>query len=91
MGSCPPAPRRPACTSSRGLVVIDRTDGLRTGFGGGTYGTAIAHELGHAVGLDHVTDKRYASALMYPVMSSRTNGGFTAADRAGLRKLNVCD
>jgi len=71
----------------RSWVVLDR-DGLgrlRAGFGAGaSRGNVILHELGHSVGLEHVTDRRQ---LMYPSLSSAAPSGFAAGDRAGLAAL----
>jgi predicted Zn-dependent protease len=41
------------------------------------------HELGHAVGLDHTTDR---SQIMYPTMT-RKKAVFGAGDRTGLHYL----
>lgn len=71
----------------RSWVVLDR-DGLarlRPGFGAGaTRGNVILHELGHSVGLEHVTDRRQ---LMFPSLSSAAPNGYAAGDRAGLVAL----
>ena len=68
----------------RGFVVIDptTTSSYRSGFGTGTtIGALVLHELGHAVGLDHVTD---ASQLMYPTLSRSTVAQYATGDLAGL-------
>lgn len=69
----------------RGYVVLDaRQDArLRSGFGAGmTRGLLLLHELGHVMGLDHVSDR---GQVMYPVLVPRASARFSAGDRAGLR------
>ena len=44
----------------------------------------MLHELGHAMGLNHVTDPRQ---LMYPVIMSRSRAAYGPGDLAGLRRL----
>jgi matrixin len=75
--------------AQRGWVVIDTPDTLRltrAGFGTGTRRTnLLLHELGHAVGLQHVGDVRQQ---MYPTLSSRSPQGFASTgDRVGLQKI----
>jgi hypothetical protein len=52
---------------TQGYVVLDSTSRMPAGFGGHrfTRGMALLHELGHAVGLDHVSDRRQ---VMYPTL-----------------------
>ncbi|HEV7195943.1 MAG TPA: matrixin family metalloprotease [Pedococcus sp.] len=74
--------------AQRGFVVIDTPQMLAQlsgGFGAGTRrANLLMHELGHAVGLQHVTD---ASQAMYPsLMSSAPNLG-NWGDRAGLSRV----
>jgi hypothetical protein len=73
---------------SDAAVVIRRgKSGLGGGFGaGGTVGTLLLHELGHAVGLQHVQDK---SQVMYPVIGSWSPGGYASGDRGGLTKVGA--
>jgi hypothetical protein len=73
--------------SGRGFAVFDRDKArqMRAGFGSGARrGNLVLHELGHVMGLDHVSDK---DQLMYPTLSSKTPNGFAAGDLAGLAKL----
>ncbi|HEY2332654.1 MAG TPA: matrixin family metalloprotease [Acidimicrobiales bacterium] len=66
-----------------GEVVFD-TDltGVAPGFGpGATRGNLLLHEMGHLVGLDHVTDP---NQIMYPSLSAQAPNGYGAGDRNGL-------
>jgi predicted Zn-dependent protease len=59
--------------------------GLDKGFNaGGSVGTLLLHELGHAVGLRHVSDD---SQVMYPVIGKTSPAGYAAGDRTGLAKV----
>ena len=73
---------------SDAAVVIRRgPTGLAHGFGaGGTVGTLLLHELGHAVGLRHVEDK---SQIMYPVIGSWSPGSYASGDRGGLTEVGA--
>jgi hypothetical protein len=73
---------------SDAAVVIRRgPTGLAHGFGaGGSVGTLLLHELGHAVGLRHVEDK---SQVMYPVIGSWSPGTYAAGDRGGLEEVGA--
>ncbi|GAB2581046.1 matrixin family metalloprotease [Microlunatus antarcticus] len=69
-----------------GYVIVDTAaNKLPGGFAdvkGGTRGELLQHELGHAVGLNHVKDK---SQLMYATLGAHSSLG--AGDKAGLRKV----
>ena len=68
-------------------VVMKRGIHLKSGFqSGGSVGTLLLHELGHAVGLQHVTATR---EVMYPVIGLTSPAGYTTGDRAGLAKVGA--
>jgi hypothetical protein len=68
-------------------VVMRRGVHLLSGFtSGGSTGTLLLHELGHAMGLQHVS---YPREVMYPVISSLSPGGYTTGDRTGLYRLGA--
>jgi len=73
---------------NKGYVVLDTPDLMAhftAGFAAGQRrGNVLLHELGHAVGLGHVSDPRL---LMYPSMSARTPAGYAAGDLAGLARV----
>jgi hypothetical protein len=71
----------------RGFVVIDPTSsgGYVPGFGAGeTRGVLLMHELGHAVGLGHVGNRR---DVMFPVITSASHAAWGAGDLAGLTRV----
>jgi hypothetical protein len=70
-----------------GLVVIDSTQNskLAAGFGGRSLGALLLHELGHLVGLDHVTDE---TQIMYPTVTGKP-AVYGAGDLAGLELLGA--
>ncbi|MFN8126727.1 MAG: matrixin family metalloprotease [Candidatus Nanopelagicales bacterium] len=73
----------------RGFVVIDgdKTKRMDLGFGPGTHrGNIVLHELGHVVGLDHVSSR---SQLMYPTLSDSSPDGYAWGDLAGLKRLGA--
>jgi len=56
---------------------------LRSGFTtGASVGSLLLHEIGHAVGLDHVGA---TSQIMYPMLGNYTAASYQSGDRTGLR------
>jgi hypothetical protein len=73
--------------TSAAVVIKKGAGGLRPGFGaGGTEGTLLLHELGHAVGMRHTTDP---TQVMYPVIGYSSPASYAAGDRTGLAKEGV--
>ncbi|MCL6549907.1 MAG: cell wall-binding repeat-containing protein [Acidothermus cellulolyticus] len=76
---------------AHGFAVITQ-DALATGLlpistqGGVTLGTAVLHELGHAVGLNHASQP---TEIMYPVLSPQTPATYSPSDRAGLAAVGA--
>jgi Matrixin len=73
----------------RGFVIVDadKAQGMDPGFGHGSVrGNLVLHELGHVIGLGHVSDP---GQLMNPVLGSRTPNGFGPGDRAGIEQLGA--
>jgi hypothetical protein len=66
-------------------VVMKRGVHMKPGFrAGGSVGTLLLHELGHTMGLQHVTD---TSQAMYPVIGADSPAGYGTGDRTGLAKV----
>jgi hypothetical protein len=69
---------------SAAVVIKKGAGGLRPGFGaGGTEGTLLLHELGHAVGMRHSKDP---TQVMYPVIGYSSPASYAAGDRNGLAR-----
>jgi hypothetical protein len=64
------------------VIALDRTNHLAL-TGSVSWNTVLQHELGHAMGLDHVGNSH---ELMYPVLS-RSLYGLQSGDLAGLARL----
>ncbi|MDP9183214.1 MAG: matrixin family metalloprotease [Actinomycetota bacterium] len=66
------------------VIALDRTNRLPL-TGSVSWKTTLLHELGHAMGLDHVSNSRQ---LMYPVLQ-RSLYGLQSGDLAGLTRLGL--
>lgn len=68
-------------------IVMRRGVSLRSGFqAGGSVGTLLQHELGHASGLNHVSSR---SQLMYPVLSYYSPSNYGSGDVTGLHVVGM--
>jgi len=68
-------------------VVIDRSFRFRQGWtGANSIGGLLLHELGHALGLEHVKDR---SQQMYPLDIGAPNGNYNRGDLAALRRVGL--
>lgn len=68
-----------------GIVVLDASADLSSGFAGATWGQVILHELGHVFGLAHIDDE---ASVMHERMGLRP-AAFGPGDREGLWELGV--
>lgn len=71
------------------LRVVEAAVVMRTGVrllsgfrAGASVGTLLLHELGHAVGIEHVSTR---SQVMYPTIGSWSPAGYASGDKIGLR------
>jgi hypothetical protein len=77
----------PKAAIGRGFVVLNAAvnRSFKAGFGAGTTrGQLLLHELGHVVGLRHVS---LSSQLMYPVLLPRSSSAYRSGDLAGLARV----
>ena len=68
-----------------GAAVFNASVDLRSGYGGETWGQVIVHEMGHVVGLDHISDP---ASVMNPMMTLRP-ATWGEGDRRGLWQLGL--
>jgi hypothetical protein len=69
--------------SGRAVIDVDATKGLPVTFGPSSVGGVVLHEIGHALGLAHVSD---ANQIMYPTITDKP-AAFGPGDLAGLERL----
>ncbi|MGH8984267.1 MAG: hypothetical protein ACRDY6_10400, partial [Acidimicrobiia bacterium] len=67
-----------------GSVALAADAGLAPGFGPGSWGGTLLHELGHSVGLAHVDD---IAEVMYPMAVLDREARYGPGDRTGLAHL----
>jgi Matrixin len=77
-------PRAPRITAAAIEFNVDRPHPMT--FGNWGWGPVVLHEIGHALGLDHVTD---AAQLMYPVHQAGSPSTFASGDLAGLYRVGA--
>ncbi|MCW2749121.1 MAG: hypothetical protein JWR83_231 [Aeromicrobium sp.] len=71
--------------AGRVQLVAAPTNGLPApGLGPGEFGTVLAHELGHVIGLDHVNDP---TEIMNPSLQPNKDAEYASGDLAGLQRL----
>lgn len=82
-----PGQPTPQGVIGRGFLVLNAANNaaFAPGFGAGTTrGELLLHELGHVVGLRHVTT---SAQLMYPVLVPRARAVYQSGDLAGLSRV----
>ena len=73
---------RKVAANRAAVIALDRTDRLPLR-GATSWSAVVLHELAHAMGLAHVSDRRQLMATVLP----RTLGDLQAGDRTGLAKV----
>jgi hypothetical protein len=77
-------PKGPRITAA--AIEFDVNQSHPMTFGNWGWGPVVLHEIGHALGLDHVTDK---SQLMYPVHQAGSPSTYASGDLAGLHRIGA--